>query len=97
MTPASFSILRLQVTPGLPATLLYEGEWVKGIRQGKGTYKYASGEEYTGEWYMNERHGQGNISKQLFKQGGVRRHRLAFLYLLHLRLHTLMPGPATQV
>jgi hypothetical protein len=49
----------VQVTPSLPPTLLYEGEWVKGNRHGKGTYTYPSGEVYSGDWYKNERHGQG--------------------------------------
>ena len=27
--------------------------------QGKGTYKWADGREYTGDWFMNKMHGSG--------------------------------------
>ena len=32
--------------------LLYEGNWVKGVREGTGTYYYPSGEVYSGADHM---------------------------------------------
>ena len=29
--------------------LLYEGNWVKGVREGSGTFYYPSGEVYSGD------------------------------------------------
>jgi hypothetical protein len=49
----------LQPAPDVRPKLVYEGEWVKGIREGTGTYYYANGEVYNGQWQRNQRNGQG--------------------------------------
>lgn len=38
---------------------VYEGEWLKGKREGKGTMKWADGAHYDGEWKEDRFHGQG--------------------------------------
>lgn len=38
---------------------LYEGYFVKGKPEGKGTMKYVGGASYIGEWHNGLRHGQG--------------------------------------
>ncbi|KAK9833875.1 hypothetical protein WJX74_008530 [Apatococcus lobatus] len=42
--------------------LLYEGNWVKGVREGSGTLYYPSGEVYSGQWHLNKRHGLGAMT-----------------------------------
>ena len=37
----------------------YEGEFVAGLYEGKGTYHYANGNRYDGEWVADEREGKG--------------------------------------
>lgn len=37
----------------------YEGKFIKGFPEGKGTYTWASGEVYTGEWEHGQRNGEG--------------------------------------
>ena len=37
----------------------YEGDWVEGKAQGKGTYKWKNGDEYTGDWFKCLKHGMG--------------------------------------
>jgi len=37
----------------------YDGNWLHGLRHGKGTMKYHSGDFYTGEWDHDKRHGEG--------------------------------------
>jgi hypothetical protein len=39
----------------------YEGEFVKGLPSGEGTYKWASGIYYTGEWKNGLREGEGKM------------------------------------
>ena len=43
----------------------YEGEFMDGIRESRGVYRYAaSGEKYDGEWNNGRQHGKGRyISK----------------------------------
>ena len=36
----------------------YNGEFVKGIRHGYGTFYYANGAKYEGYWYNNMKHGK---------------------------------------
>ena len=41
----------------------YEGDFVDGIREGRGIYRYASsGEKYEGEWIKNFKHGIGKMT-----------------------------------
>eukprot|EP00242_Pyramimonas_sp_CCMP2087_P006190 CAMPEP_0198201796 /NCGR_PEP_ID=MMETSP1445-20131203/4808_1 /TAXON_ID=36898 /ORGANISM="Pyramimonas sp., Strain CCMP2087" /LENGTH=183 /DNA_ID=CAMNT_0043872401 /DNA_START=108 /DNA_END=659 /DNA_ORIENTATION=- len=37
----------------------YEGETARGIYQGQGTYKWPDGTRYTGSWWDNRMHGDG--------------------------------------
>lgn len=46
---------------------IYDGEFVKGLREGKGKYTYANGDEYDGEFKENNKHGIGRI---VYKTGG---------------------------
>lgn len=39
----------------------YEGEFTKGLPDGKGTYKWASGEYYEGQWKNGIREGSGKM------------------------------------
>lgn len=41
----------------------YEGEWENGVKQGKGTYTFASGDVFEGNYVANKRHGPGKLSK----------------------------------
>jgi len=40
---------------------IYEGDFVEGLREGKGTMKYSDGALYTGYWKRGKRHGYGTI------------------------------------
>ena len=37
----------------------YEGGWVEGKMQGKGTFKWADGRLYVGEYHQDKKHGSG--------------------------------------
>ena len=39
----------------------YEGEYVKGKRQGQGIYTFSDGEKYDGEWFQDQQHGYGTF------------------------------------
>jgi len=42
---------------------LYDGDFIDGIREGRGEYRYASnGDKYDGEWRVNCKHGIGKMS-----------------------------------
>ena len=42
---------------------IYDGYFVEGVREGRGTYYYASnGEKYDGEWLKNLKHGIGKMT-----------------------------------
>jgi len=46
-----------------PNNDIYEGYFQTGIREGRGTYRYAiNGDKYEGEWKMNLRHGIGTMA-----------------------------------
>jgi len=45
----------------------YEGQFIKGLPQGSGTYNWADGSAYTGEWLEGLRHG---IGKYIFSNYG---------------------------
>jgi hypothetical protein len=55
-------------SPGQPWQLVYEGEFVKGQREGTGTCYYSTGEVYTGGWHGNKRTGSGDAQAHL-KEG----------------------------
>jgi hypothetical protein len=40
---------------------VYEGEWVNGKFQGKGTYIWKNGQKYQGEYFEGLRHGDGDF------------------------------------
>lgn len=40
---------------------IYEGNYVDGKRNGKGTYFYKNGDRYEGDWRENEKHGLGTM------------------------------------
>ncbi|KAJ7984684.1 hypothetical protein DPEC_G00357310, partial [Dallia pectoralis] len=46
----------------------YSGNFVQGLRHGKGSFCYASGALYKGDWKSNKKHGQG---KFIFKNGQI--------------------------
>ncbi len=47
----------------LPGSLMnYNGEWKDGLKNGQGTYTYASGSMYQGEFKDNKQHGQGTLT-----------------------------------
>lgn len=46
----------------------YEGEVVRGIREGYGTYYYHNGDKYEGMWYNNKKHGMGTL---FYKNGNL--------------------------
>lgn len=37
----------------------YDGKKCLGFRHGEGTYFYANGDRYKGEWKWNKKHGHG--------------------------------------
>ena len=41
-----------------PLRNTYDGEFVKGLRHGYGTFHYANGARYEGEWANNMKHGK---------------------------------------
>lgn len=41
---------------------MYEGNWRKHVKHGKGRYNYANGDTYSGDWYKGQRHGVGIYS-----------------------------------
>ena len=46
---------------------MYDGEWVDGRRWGKGTYTYANGDQYIGEFDNDQWHGFGVHTKAAYK------------------------------
>ena len=38
---------------------VFEGEYVRGKREGYGTYTFTDGEKYEGQWYQDQQHGKG--------------------------------------
>lgn len=48
--------------------LLYEGQWVDGLREGEGTQYYKLGETYNGEWEADVKHGAGRME---YRSGDV--------------------------
>jgi hypothetical protein len=46
----------MEVTDGV-----YEGEWLRGKRDGRGNMKWNDGAQYDGEWKDDRLHGQGRL------------------------------------
>jgi radial spoke head protein 1 len=47
-----------------PNADVYDGDFVEGVRQGKGKYTYGAGEapdRYEGQFFANEKHGIGKM------------------------------------
>ena len=40
----------------------YDGDWVEGKKEGFGTYRWANGQVYVGEYKNNKQHGTSNSS-----------------------------------
>jgi hypothetical protein len=47
---------------------VYEGEWIDGLKEGKGVYKYANGDMYEGEFHLDRIEGKGRC---IFRGGQV--------------------------
>lgn len=41
----------------------YDGEWVEGLKKGKGKFIYGNGDAFEGNYDNNERHGEGFLVK----------------------------------
>lgn len=50
-----------------PNTDQYSGEYIDGIREGKGKYIFANGDRYEGDFKNNKKHG---IGKLVYKDKG---------------------------
>lgn len=40
---------------------VFEGEYVKGKREGYGIYMFPDGEKYEGQWFQDQQHGKVSI------------------------------------
>ena len=40
----------------------YEGDWVRGEKHGRGTYKFNNGDQYSGQWENSMRYGRGTYT-----------------------------------
>jgi len=40
----------------------YEGQWIKGIREGKGKFIWKDGKVYDGDYSNNKKHGFGTLT-----------------------------------
>ena len=49
-----------------PLRNMFDGEFVKGLRHGHGTFYYANGSRYEGHWKDNMKHGKVRLSRQHF-------------------------------
>ena len=53
----------LLATASYPNGDIYEGDYVDGIRHGRGIYRFAaSGDKYEGSWVNNNKHGLGTMT-----------------------------------
>jgi len=52
-----------KATASYPNLDVYEGDFLDGIREGRGVYRYAAnGDKYDGEWKQNCKHGIGKMT-----------------------------------
>ena len=52
-----------RATASYPNGDIYEGDYVEGIRHGRGIYRFAtSGDKYEGSWINNNKHGLGTMT-----------------------------------
>ena len=52
-----------RATASYPNGDIYEGDYVDGIRHGRGIYRFAaSGDKYEGSWVNNNKHGLGTMT-----------------------------------
>jgi radial spoke head protein 1 len=42
--------------------MLRQGQFVSGKRQGQGAYVYPNGDQYNGEWALDQRNGKGTYT-----------------------------------
>ena len=54
-----------------PSGDLYVGEFVDGLREGRGTLNLVNGNRYVGEWEENQFHGFGVFTYAIFREGSV--------------------------
>ena len=51
---------RLEIPISFTQSAIYAGNWVRGIREGRGTHWNGEGKLYIGEWKNDMRHGAGS-------------------------------------
>ena len=56
---------RLEVPISFVAKEVYKGDWLGGMRDGRGTHWNGKGELYIGQWRNNKREGVGTIAYKL--------------------------------
>ena len=49
-------------TANYPNGDIYEGDFLKGVREGQGVYTYVNLDKYTGGWENNLKHGIGKLT-----------------------------------
>ena len=54
---------------------MYDGEFVKDLKEGYGRYNYLNGEYYIGQWSQDKRHGKGILYN---KNGTIKNEGLFF-------------------
>ena len=76
-----------KATASYPNGDVYEGDFLDGIREGRGIYRYGgNGDKYDGEWKQNCKHGIGKMAYngkgeyQGFWENGVRHGEGVFTY-----------------
>lgn len=61
---------------------VYDGEWKKDKKHGKGKYDYfLTGESYEGDWYMGEKRGEGEFTfsyGQTYKGGWLKNEKSGY-------------------
>ncbi|PCJ24866.1 MAG: hypothetical protein COA96_08510 [SAR86 cluster bacterium] len=60
---------RLEIPISFVEKAIYDGNWNKGIRSGRGTYWNGTGSLYIGQWRDDERNGQGTYFHNLPRWG----------------------------
>ena len=57
---------------------VYEGDWVNGLKHGKGVARYKDGTEYNGEWQNDVKHGAGEIIERVLYGIFLERYKGSF-------------------